>query len=227
MSLWTKRAKNTFQFYTSVKLRELTGKKARTLRELAEIIKEVPGSSIYYHTHVFLQKHQYLSPDPPNEFACWVSQILGEYKLGEELASIDICRFSTIRELREKIINTIENHLFEDKEPLRYAPQGMEFEFIKAHSFVVPTGFVAHNLEEFEAILNKITIDSIYFHIFEARLRLEKGINDFSFWIGTSANAPRLANIIAALDPYTFTTEGLRRKLIDVMKEWREKNGNT
>lgn len=220
MNWWTKKAVNPFQFHTSVKLRELTGKKARTLRELVETIKEVSGSVIYYHTHVFLQKHQSLSPEPPNDFAYWVSQVLGEYKLGEELASIDICEFSTIRELREKIIGTIENHLFESKEPLRYAPQGREFEFIKAHSFVVPTGYSARNLKEFIMVLDKITVHSIYFHIFEARLRLEKGVNDFSHWINTSVASPELGDKIASLDPYTFTLEGLRRKLIDIVKEW-------
>lgn len=220
MSRWTKKAKNPFNFYTSVTLKELTGKKARNLRELVGIIKEVPGSVIYYHTHIFLQRHQSFSPDPPNAFANWVSRTLGEYKLGEELAAIDICEFSTIRELREKIINVIENHLFESKESLRYAPSGREFEFIKAHSFVIPTGFAAHNLKEFEMILGKVTIYSIYFHIFEARLRLEKGVNDFSFWIGTSAEAPEVAKAISALDPYTFNMEALRRRIIDIIRKW-------
>lgn len=220
MNWWTKKAINPFQFYTSVKLKELTGKKARNLRELVETIKEVSGSVIYYHTHVFLQKHQHLSPEPPNDFAYWISRVLGEYKLSEELGSIDVCEFSTIRELRERIINIIENHLFEHKGPLRYASQGREFEFVRAHSFVVPTSFTVRNLKEFAMVLGKITIHSIYFHIFEARLRLEKGINDFSFWIDTSVGAPQLAKIIASLDPYTFTLEGLRRKLIDIIKDW-------
>lgn len=220
MNWWAKKAKNPFQFFTSVKLRELTGKKARNLRELVEIIKDVPGSVIYFHTHVFLQRHQSLSPEPPNDFAYWVSHMLGEYKLGEELAAIDICEFSTIRELREKIIATIEKHLFECKDPLRYAPSGGEFEFIKAHSFVIPTGHTVRNIKEFAMVLEKVTIHSIYFHIFEARLRLEKGINDFSFWLGTSVGAEELAMTIASFDPYTFTMEGLRQKLIKIIKDW-------
>ena len=223
MSRWTKRAKNPFQFYTSVVLKELTGRSARTLRELVEIIKEVPGSVMYYHTHLFLQRHQSFSPEPPNAFAYWAYNVLGEYKLGEELSSIDICEFSTIRELREKIIKTIENHLFENKEPPRYSPEGREFEFIKARSFVMPTGFSARNLKEFAGILEKITIRTIYFHIYEARLRLEKGINDFSFWIDTSCGEPELAKVLASLDPYSFTMEGLRRKIIKVVTEWCNK----
>ncbi len=218
-SLFTKKSKNPFNFSTSVKLRELTAKKARNLHELAELIKIVPGSVIYYHTHVFLQRHHYISPEPPNDFAYWVSNALGEYKLGEELASIDICAFSSIRELREKIISVIEAFLFDNKDPLRQAPVGKEFEFIKAHSVVMPTGYTAHSLGEFLEIIEKITIHSIYFHIFEAKLRLEKGINDFSFWIGTSAGAPEAAMKIASLDPYTFTLEGLRHKIISIIEE--------
>jgi len=224
MNWWTKRAKNPFQFHTSVHLRELTGRKARNVHELVENIKEVSGSVIYYHTHVFLQKHQYLSPEPPNDFAYWVSQVLGEYKLAEELTSIDICEFSTIRELRERIIRVIEKFLFENKEPLRYAPKGREFEFIKARSYVIPTGFKARNLKEFSMILDKITIHSIYFHVFEARLRLEKGINDFSFWVDTSLGTPELAELFSSFDPYSFTMEGLRRKLINIVSGWCAKN---
>jgi len=140
MSRLSEKSKNPFQFSTSLKLKELTEKKARTVKELAEAIKDIPGASIYYHTHVFLQKHQSLSPEPPNDFAYWVANTLGEHKLGEELAAIDICAFSTIRELREKIINVIENHLFESKNPLRYASPGQEFEFIKRTVLLCPQG---------------------------------------------------------------------------------------
>ena len=224
MNRLSEKSKHPFQFSTSLKLKELTEKKARTVKELVEVIKDIPGASIYYHTHVFLQKHQSFSPEPPNDFAYWVANTLGERKLGEELSAIDICAFSTIRELREKIINVIENHLFESKNPLRYASPGQEFEFIKAHSFVMPTGLTANSLLEFIQALEKVTVHSIYFHIFEAKLRLEKGVNDFSFWIGTSANAPQAAKSIAALDPYTFTLEGLRKKIIDIVKKECEKN---
>ncbi|MBU1125833.1 MAG: hypothetical protein KKC84_07385, partial [Candidatus Omnitrophica bacterium] len=102
---------------------------------------------------------------------------------------------------------------------LRFAKEGEEFHFIKSVSFVLPTNYVAYTLEEFRQILEKITIDSIYFHIFEARLRLEKETNDFSFWIGTSIGDKELAEEIAALDPYTRTLEDLRNTLITVIEK--------
>lgn len=213
------KAKEPFKFYTRLHLSELTGLRASTLSQLLELVKEVNGSSIYHHTHRFLQQHQYLSPEPPNDFAYWVTEVLGESKLGEKLASIDVIQFSTIRSLREKIASTIEDYLKDNPlAKMRFAGEGEEFHFIKSISFVLPTNYIAYDLKEFVDILSKITIDSIYYHIFEARLRLEKSTNDFSNWIETSIGDKGLALKISKLDPYTYTLEGLRNKVIDIIK---------
>ena len=214
------KASEQFRFYTRLNLSELTGLRATTLSQLVGLIKTVPGSCIYHHTHRFLQQHQYLSPEPPNDFAYWVSEMLGEDALGEELASIDTVQFSNIRSLREEIIKTIENYL-ENKPSsrLKFASEGEEFHFIKAISFVLPTHYVANNIREFADILKKVTIDSIYFHIFEARLRLEQKTNDFSNWIRTAVGDDKLADDITRLDPYTRTLEDLRNSLILIIEE--------
>lgn len=213
------KAKEPFIFYTRLHLTELTGLRASTLSQLLELIKEVNGSSIYHHTHRFLQQHQYLSPEPPNDFAYWVTNVLGEDRLGEMLASIDTIQFSTIRGLREKIAQTIEDYLKENPlAKLRFASEGDEFHFMKTVSFILPTNYIAHDLKEFVEILSKTTIDSIYFHMFESRLRLEKGTNDFSNWIETSIGDKKLADKVSKLDPYTYTMEGLRNKVINIIK---------
>jgi hypothetical protein len=199
---------------------EFTGKKATNLRELVEIMKEVPGSVIYHHTHHYLQQHLYLSPEPPNDFAYWITYILREEELGEEIASIDLCQFSTIRSLREKIIETIEQYLARNPETLRMAPPGGEFHFFKTITFILPTPYFVSDLLEFLEVLKKITIHSIYFHMFEARLRLEKGENDFSRWVGNMLGEKELAREIARLDPYTFTMEGLRAELCRLITKY-------
>lgn len=209
-----------FRFYTRMHLSELTGLRASTLPQLLALIKEVPGSCIYHHTHRFLQQHQYLSPEPPNDFAYWVTETLGEDELGERLASIDTIQYSTIRGLREKIAQTIEEYLrLNPLSKMRFSRAGEEFHFMKTVSFILPTGYSATTLGEFTEILRKITVDSIYFHVFEARLRLEKGNNDFSNWIETSLGDGRLAEKIANLDPYTHTLEGLRKTIIGIIEK--------
>ena len=209
-----------FRFYTRMHLSALTGLKAATLEELLGLVRDVPGACIYHHTHRFLQQHQYLSPEPPNDFAYWVKEVLGENELGEQLASIDTVQFTTIRELRDKIAATIAEYLKENPSAVkRFAHEDQQFHFIKSMSFVLPTKYTAANLSEFADILKKVTIDSIYFHVFEARLRLEKGTNDFSLWMETSLGDRDLAKRIARLDPYTQTLEDLRATIIGIVQK--------
>lgn len=220
------KAKEPFRFVTRLHLTELTGLKASTLEEMAAILKIVSGSCIYHHTHRFLQQHQNLSPEPPNDFAYWVANILGEEELGERLASIDVVQFTSIRSLREKIIQTIENYLKSHRSASkRFAEQGDEFYFIKSVSFIIPTKYEAADLAEFTAILKKITADSIYFHIFESRIRLGKKDNDFSNWFEHSLQDKDLAVKIARLDPYTFTMEDLRDTMVRILEKRITGNG--
>jgi len=214
------KAKEPFKFYTRLHLTELTGLRATTLGQLAGLIKKVSGSCIYHHTHRFLQQHQYLSPEPPNDFAYWVTEILGDEKLGEMLASIDTVQYSTIRALRDKIIETIEDYLKNNRlAKLRFAQEGEEFHFVKSVSFILPTDYAANDLKELWEIIKKVTTDSIYFHMFESRLRLEKIDNDFSNWIRNSIGDKTLADEISRLDPYTYTLEGLRNKLVAMLEK--------
>lgn len=213
------KTKEPFRFCTRLHLSELTGLRAITLDQLLALVKKVPGSCIYHHTHRFLQQHQFFSPEPPNDFAYWVAEILGEDELGERLVSIDIMQYSTVRGLREKIASTIEDYLNGNPlAKLKFAKSGEEFHFIKSVSFILPTSYIAYNLKEFTEILKKITVDSIYFHIFEARLRLEKPTNDFSSWIENSLGDKELADKISGFDPYTHTLEDLRNKIIQIVE---------
>ncbi len=214
------KAKEPFKFCTQLHIPELTGLKAANLQELIDLIKAVPDSVIYHHTHRFLQQHQYLSPEPPNDFAYWITGILGEEELGEDVYSIDTIQYTTIRELRDEIIRTIENYLVKHPRSLqKFATPGEEFHFVKSVSFVFQTPYTASDLKEFQAVLQRVTINSIYFHMFEARLRIGHGTNDFSLWLEDSLSEKKLANKIAALDPYTHTMENLRNTLIKLIEK--------
>lgn len=213
-----KKATEPFRFYSRLHLKEVTGLKASNLTELVKTLKEVPGSVIYYHTHNFLEEHQYLTPEPSNDFALWVSDELGNEVLGEKLACIDTFGFPTIAALRARIIGVIEEHLSNNPDG-RTAPAGREFHFIRSISVILPTAYVAHDLREFIEVLRKVSIDSLSFHIFEARLRLQKGVNDFSIWIQDCLGDKDLADRLAYLDPYNYTLEGLRSTIIQLIEK--------
>lgn len=212
------RASVPFEFHSSLNLTLLTGRQARDLAELLEHLRAVPDAVIYHHTHRFLVQHQYLSPEPPNDFAYWITNVLLEEVLGEELASIDVLRFSTLRELRAALIKTIENFI-ERTGNLRAAPPGEEFHFMQSVSFVLPTGQRASDLRAFHGMLGKISLDSIAYHMFDARLRLERGDNDFSHWFEDVLGEPKLADAFRRVDPYTHTVEGLRRRLLGLVDQ--------
>src|SRR3972149_5294365 len=104
----------SFVFYTSVPLVELTGQRARSVRELAKIVEQAEASSIFFHTHHYVREHHFLSQEYPSDFAYWVAEILQERELGEKLAVIDVRSYPTIRALSENIVEIIENYLQEN-----------------------------------------------------------------------------------------------------------------
>src|SRR5438552_13194264 len=110
-----------FEFRSLLNLTLLTGLRSRDLAEFVQHMRTVPGAVIYHHTHHFLVQHQFLSPEPPNDFAYWVSNILLEERLGEELAAVDVLRFQTMRDLRNALVNVIQNFL-DASSNLRTAP---------------------------------------------------------------------------------------------------------
>ncbi len=213
-----KKATEPFHFHSRTHLTELTGLKAKNLREFVDILKKVPDTVIYHHTHHFLEQHHYLIPEPSNDFAVWVNDALGDEVLGEVLASVDTFAFSNLEALKERLVGIIEEHLSKGSS-FRDVMSGREFHFAKSVSVILPTPYVAHDLREFIEALRKISVSSLYFHIFESRLRLGKGLNDFSIWMKDSLGENELGDEIARLDPYTYTLEGLRSALIQLIEK--------
>lgn len=213
-----RKATKPFRFYTHLHLKELTGLKASNLIELVKVLKEVPDPVIYYHTHNFLEEHHYLTPEPANDFALWVSDELGDEVLSEKLASIDTFDFPTIGALRARIEGVIRDYLSK-KPDGRTAHEGREFHFIKSISFILPTPYIAHDLREFVEVLRQVSLNSLSYHIFEARLRLKKGVNDFSIWIEDCLGDKDLADRLAYLDPYNYTLESLRSTIIQLIEK--------
>ena len=207
-----------FHFHTRQNLIYLTGRKAKNISELLSGIKELPLSSIYFHTHHYLVQFEFLIPEPPNDFAYWIKNIFQDRLLGEEVESIDLRQYSTLEEIRSRLIKIIESSVARNPEFIqRSSPPGEEFYFKTARSFVSPTKYIAYDLNQFLECLKNVSIYSIYFHVFEARLRAR--ISDFSHWLYNSLNEKELAKEFNRLDPYSQTLDNLRRLLIRLVEK--------
>lgn len=216
-----KQGSSEFRFRTKLDQTVLLGKKAKNIPELLAAIKTVPDASIYFHTHKFLQQHHYLSPEPPNDFAYWVTNVLNEPALGESLSGIDIIQFHKIPALRNRFIEIVEAYLQSSRRAVE-APQGQEFYFMSSQIFVLEIPYVARNLAQFEEILRKVSIHSLYYHVFDAHLRMEQEENDFTMWFRRIGET-RLAEEARRLDPYTHTLEGLRQKIIQLIDKYGQR----
>ncbi len=206
-----------FNFHTQYHLVELLGLKARNPGELLAGIKNVPASSIYYHTHRFLQQHHYLSPEPPNDFAFWLMEILHLRSLGEEFLSVDTVSYCNLDNLRRDFVKILEEYILKDQDNVDCMP-GFEFHFLACKTLVLPLPYTAHSLSEFAQMLGRVSIHSLYFHMFEARMRLGVPDNDFSQWL-KGMGEDQLALDISKLDPYNITLESLRGKIIRMVEK--------
>jgi len=204
-----------FRFYTERHLIVMTGLKARNLPELLHHLETVPDTCVFHHTHSHYQSHHFQKHPVSNEFAVWISNALQEKRLAEQLAAVDLFSFTSIRDLRADLVKTVNRFLQESGGKLRESPSGDEFHFAKSKSFILPTRLQARTVFDFRRILPHITSMSLYFHFFEARLRLEKRTNDFSAWL-SSIGESELAERIDRLNPYDYTLDELKEKIIEL-----------
>lgn len=212
------RAETPFHFFTRLTLTTLTGRRAGNARELLDGINAVSDNVIYQHTHRYLQQHPFLTPETPNDFADWATHFLGDEALGERLASVNTVRFSGLGDLRQALSTAIEKHM-DWRGDGRAVPEGKEFHFMGAVRFSIPTPHTACDLPEFLDGLGKVSISSLYLHLYEARLRPPYGVNDFSHWFEHELGRTGLAKKVAGLDPTTHTLERLRAKIVAFIEQ--------
>ena len=210
-------ARSPFYFNSAAHLLRIGREKAATLMELLEDIRACPESSIFQHTFQTLAEHHFISSGFSNDFSHWAFSSCNEVELAERLAAIDVREFTSIAALRERLIHIIDTYL--QKNPRAATRVAMEpFYLMASDLVVVPTPYVARNLEEFADGLRKVSIHAIYYHFIDARLRLKLNTNDFSVWLEKELELSPAAEKINRIDIYTSTLEGVRRGILKVIE---------
>jgi len=143
--------------------------------------------------------------------------------LGEKLAMVDPFEFSDLEALREELVSVMDHHLSQ----LRTVPRidrGQPFDFLESHVLELPIGLSAATLAEFRDDLAQVDASAIYFHLFEARVRMARQENDFSNWLRRELHLPDLADRVARINPYVGSLERVRSRLLTLVDEALEQN---
>jgi hypothetical protein len=210
-------ARAPFYFNSASHLMRIGREKATNLQELLSAIKTCPDASIFQHTFQTLEEHHFILEGFSNDFSHWAFAACNEVELAERLAAIDVREFTSIAALRERLVHVIESYL--QKNPRAGARVAMEPLYLMSSELVVvPTPFVARNLEEFSECLRKVSVHSIYYHFIDARLRLKLNTNDFSVWLEKELDLEPAARRLNQIDIYTSTLEDVRQNIMAAIK---------
>ena len=211
----------SFEFRQCTSIIKSTGKKARSLRELRAILSVVSDESVFHHTYQYFLKGHIL--EYTNDFAHWAGQSLEERALAERLSNIDPYDFKNIGELRRNITDVIDDYLVRFPTP-REAMQGDEFYFNEPLTIIFPAGIAAKNLAEFLIGIKYVDGACIYYHFYEARMRLGEGVDDFSRWFEGTLGKIELAETIRTIDPFMHNIEGIRGHIAEAVEETLRKD---
>lgn len=210
-------ARAPFYFNSAANLLRISREKAATLQELLEAVRSCSDACIFQHTFQTLEEHHFIREGFSNDFSHWAFSACNEVELAERLAALDVREFTSIAALRERLVHIMESYL--KKNPRSASRAAMEpFYLMAADVVVVPTPYVARNLEEFADGLRKVSIHAIYYHFIDARLRIKLNNNDFSVWLDEELDLGQAADRLNRIDIYTSTLEGVRRNILRIIE---------
>lgn len=210
-------AREAFYFNSASHLIRIGREQANTLAEFADALRNCPDDAIFQHTFQTLQEHHYIREGFSNDFAHWIFAACNEVGLAERLSAVDVREFTSIKTLREVLVNTVDDYLKKNtrvRDRLAFEP----FYFCASDTVVIPTPFVARNLAEFVDGLNRVSLHSIHYHFIDARLRLKLNSNDFSVWLEEELDLGPLAARINRIDIYTSTLQDVRRRILKILE---------
>ena len=199
-----------------------TGKRAQNLRELTERLREVEANSVFYHFWGGLLRPRFDNPEYHNDFAIWVAESLHNKVLAEQLAAIDPSAFENIEDLRNEVIETLEEALDDAEYPL-WAKKDSLFDFIRCRLVIFDTKLKVTVPENLLSLLPNLSLGSIFFHFIDGRRRNKNSLDDFSNWIsGFGVAHEELVRRIGEICPYFTPLHNLREQLTEVFERYFE-----
>ncbi len=190
---------------------------AANMRELRERIAVCPTESLFHHFCETVIRPTFDDPEFRNDFAVWSAHSLNDRVLAERLGIINPYVLSSFDELREMVVDILDERLSEV--PFVQWALGGDFRFMQAATVVFDTDIDLITPTDLPQQLPNMSHSSIYYHFVEARRRTPDRSDDFTVWLhdfGESTAAMRDA--LAGIDFYHLTLSQLKEKAASALE---------
>lgn len=203
-----------------------TGERANSLMELRDKIATVDEGCIYHSFWGGRLKPQFIHHQHHNDFASWVYHRLNDQVLAEKLSIIDPTEFESLEDLRQDVLEKIENRL-DEYEIVLWTRKEDRFHFIRSLVIVFEGSQSFEDPKELPGVLASLSPGSVYYHFIDARSRTPGKRDDFSVWLEDFGDRYRdLIERIDAIDPYFLSLTELREELVKVTTKYFEEQGS-
>ncbi len=196
-----------------------TGKRAWTLKELHDTLSAISLDSVYFHFWGGLLEPRFEEREFNNDFAGWARHGLHDAILAERLAMVDPIDYPQLEELRQELMEVIEERL-DESEYLPWVRATRPFLFIRSQIVVFDTHRRLEHPRQLADVLPQLSTGSIFYHFIDARRRLSESIDDFRLWLsGFDSDYGNLCERLRGIDPYFGTLAELRGKLSEIFHQ--------
>lgn len=193
-----------------------TGIKAQTLLELRDHLFSIPVSSIYYHFWGGRLRTSFEHREYHNDFAFWAHHNLRDDILAERLELLNPTEFPSMEELRQELIEIVENRL-DEREFVPWAKLEAPFHFIRSTIVVFHTRHLIQHPQELPLLIPRLSKSSLFYHFIDSARRMPSKTDDFTNWLSEEEERYQLLiTAIRKLDPYLISLADLQKKLTDL-----------
>jgi hypothetical protein len=190
-----------------------TGKLAQNLKELRDQLLTIHPDSIYYHFWGGLLHSRFEEREYNNDFAAWARHGLHDKVLTERLSVVDASAHSDLEDLRQELVEVIEQRL-DEREVLAWSPPDQQFEFIRSQTVVFRTERRFHTPEALAEFVGQLSVGSVFYHFIDARRRNKNRLDDFRSWLDSFGGRYEwLSRCLGQIDPYFTSLTDLRARL--------------
>jgi len=203
---------NLFIFKSELWVPRYTGIKVYSIKDFIESLKVIDKFSIFYHMYINIFNYHNLPTFYANSISYWFYKN-GRILLAEKLSIIDPLDYYDLEDLRNVIVQTLEENYDETWDRKEENP----FYFIEAEREIIECGEVANTLEEFIEGVKKSSINSLFYHLVTSRIENKTLINDYSAWLFNVGEAKK-AEKISKLDLYTMNLYEIKKKIISILE---------